>query len=150
MSIPIMKRRKYTRWTKEVLEPIVKESISYAQCLDKMGLVKAGGNYDTITRLIEKFDLDASHFLGQAHNLGKELVPFDGLMKKSSIKKRILKERRHQCEECGNIEWNNQIIPLELEHIDGNNRNNSRENLKLLCPNCHAQTKTYRNRKRCM
>ena len=63
-----MKRRKYTRWTKEVLEPIVRESISYAQCLDKMGLVKAGGNYHTITRLIEKFDLDASHFLVQAHN----------------------------------------------------------------------------------
>ena len=143
-----MKKRKYTRWTKEVLEPIVKESISYAQCLDKMGLVNAGGNYANLQRNIDKYNLDTKHFLGQAHNAGKEIKPFDNLVRRESIKKRLLKERRHQCEECGNIEWNNQIISLELEHIDGNNRNNSRENLKLLCPNCHAQTPTYRNRKR--
>jgi len=35
-------------------------------------------------------------------------------------------------------------IPIELEHIDGNSENNMLENLKLLCPNCHSLTPTYK------
>ena len=138
--------RTYTKWTKEKLEPIVKSSISYAECIRKMGL--KGGNYTNLQRNIDKFEIDTSHMLGQAHNKGKEFVPFEGLMKSSSIKKRLISELGHLCQKCYNTEWNNQMIPLELEHIDGNNRNNSRENVTLLCPNCHAQTPTYRNRKR--
>jgi hypothetical protein len=34
-------------------------------------------------------------------------------------------------------------IPIELDHIDGDNQNNNLENLRILCPNCHAQTSTY-------
>jgi hypothetical protein len=37
-------------------------------------------------------------------------------------------------------------IPLELDHIDGHHWNNSLDNLRLLCPNCHAQTPTYKAR----
>lgn len=36
------------------------------------------------------------------------------------------------------------LIPLEVEHIDGNYKNNSEENLTLLCPNCHSLTSTYK------
>jgi 5-methylcytosine-specific restriction endonuclease McrA len=42
--------------------------------------------------------------------------------------------------------WLNQPIPLELDHIDGNNQNNQLNNLRLLCPNCHAQTSNYRGK----
>ena len=140
--------RKYNRWTKEQLKPIVESSLSYAQCLDKMGLVKAGGNYGTIQRLIDKFELDDSHFLGQAHNRGKELKVFEGLIGRKSIKNRLISEIGHTCTCCNNSEWLGELITLELEHIDGDNRNNSRENLTLLCPNCHSQTKTWRNRNR--
>ena len=86
--------------------------------------------------------------LHQAHNRGKEFVQFDELKKPKDIKRRILSERGHVCECCGFTEWMGQPIPLELEHVSGNNRDNSRENLKLLCCNCHAQTSTWRNRKR--
>lgn len=68
---------------------------------------------------------------------------FDG---KGSHKKVLIQEKGHFCENCNNSEWMGQPISLELEHCDGNNRNNNRENLKLLCPNCHAQTKFYRGR----
>ena len=37
-------------------------------------------------------------------------------------------------------------IPLELDHIDGDRENNSRENCRLLCANCHSQTPTFRGR----
>lgn len=54
-----------------------------------------------------------------------------------------------KCEQCLLNEWNGKEIPLELHHIDGNKINNKRENLQILCPNCHAQTSNYgiRNRK---
>ena len=61
-------------------------------------------------------------------------------------KKVLLNERGHKCEDCGLMEWKSQPIPLELEHIDGDNKNNVRENLKLLCCNCHALTPTWRGR----
>lgn len=35
------------------------------------------------------------------------------------------------------------LIPLQLEYKDGNSTNHKKENLELLCPNCHAQTSTY-------
>jgi 5-methylcytosine-specific restriction endonuclease McrA len=34
-------------------------------------------------------------------------------------------------------------VPIQLEHIDGDSKNNSLDNLKLLCPNCHSLTDTY-------
>ncbi|MFW5895280.1 MAG: HNH endonuclease [archaeon] len=33
---------------------------------------------------------------------------------------------------------------LEIEHIDGNAKNNREENLDLICPNCHSLTSTYK------
>lgn len=53
------------------------------------------------------------------------------------------------CEVCERQEWNGKPIPLELDHMDGNHSNNKLENLRILCPNCHAQTPTYKinNRK---
>ena len=58
----------------------------------------------------------------------------------------LLSERGHRCEDCGLSEWKDQPIPLELEHTDGDNQNHTRENLKLLCCNCHALTPTWRGR----
>jgi 5-methylcytosine-specific restriction endonuclease McrA len=54
----------------------------------------------------------------------------------------------HRCANCRNTRWLNQPIPLELDHINGNNKDNRLKNLRLLCPNCHAQTPTYRSKKR--
>jgi 5-methylcytosine-specific restriction endonuclease McrA len=64
------------------------------------------------------------------------------------VKRRLLKEgiKKHICEKCELIKWNNLPIPLELNHKDGNRFNHNLENLELLCPNCHAQTDTYRGK----
>ena len=64
----------------------------------------------------------------------------------SSIKKFLLEERGHKCEICKNIKWMKKDIPLEMDHIDGNHQNNSFENIRLICPNCHAQTPTYKGK----
>jgi hypothetical protein len=62
------------------------------------------------------------------------------------IQKRLINEGiiKPVCEICNISEWLNKPIPLELHHIDGNRHNHFLGNLKLLCPNCHSQTDTFR------
>lgn len=52
----------------------------------------------------------------------------------------------YKCSKCGIEKWNNKEIILELDHINGINNDNRLENLRLLCPNCHSQTDTFRGR----
>ena len=65
-----------------------------------------------------------------------------------ALRRYLLRTRPHTCEnpECGLSLWCGQPIPLEMDHIDGNSENNTEENLRLICVNCHALTPTYRNK----
>jgi len=65
-----------------------------------------------------------------------------------SKKSRVLLEQENKCNKCGNSHWLGQPMTLEFEHKDGNHFNNERSNLECLCPNCHAQTTTWRGRNR--
>lgn len=51
-------------------------------------------------------------------------------------------------EKCNISDWNGKELIFELHHIDGNKNNNVKNNLQILCPNCHSQTDTFRNKKR--
>ncbi len=61
-----------------------------------------------------------------------------------NFKNSLLLSRGHRCESCTNTEWMGKPITLELEHVDADRVNNTEENLKLPCPNCHSQTSTWR------
>lgn len=58
----------------------------------------------------------------------------------------VIREKGYSCEICGISSWLGESITLEMDHIDGDRKNNAIENLRLLCPNCHAQTPTWRGR----
>lgn len=66
----------------------------------------------------------------------------------NKLRIRLLSEgvKDSKCECCGLSTWLGKNIPLELDHIDGNCYNHIIENLRILCPNCHAQTETYRGK----
>lgn len=62
------------------------------------------------------------------------------------VHRTLAEMRGYACEICGISEWNGKEIKLECDHIDGNHTNNVVENLRLICPNCHSQTDTYKNK----
>lgn len=62
-------------------------------------------------------------------------------------KKKVLEEQKFKCKICGIKEWMSKEITLHFDHIDGNKKNESRDNLRFLCPNCHSQTDTYCGKK---
>ena len=63
-------------------------------------------------------------------------------------RRKLLEECDNLCSKCNVNEWQGEKLTLEIDHIDGNNKNHKKENLRMLCPNCHSLTPTFRNRKR--
>lgn len=149
-----MKLRKYTE---ENLKDAVKKSTSMHQVLKMLNVAPYGGNYIVLKKALKYFQLDTDHFTGQGWSKGKTFVPKRNLseyldnqfpIQSYKLKKRLLKEKvmKQICSACGRKTWMNNPIPLELDHINGDNQNNKLNNLRLLCPNCHALTPTYRGK----
>ena len=62
-----------------------------------------------------------------------------------TLKKHLVETHgvEYRCAICGLDSWQGKEITLELDHIDGDNSNNEKDNLRFLCPNCHSQTDTF-------
>ncbi len=63
------------------------------------------------------------------------------------LRRYLISKHDEKCSQCA---WSIKhsvtgVVPLEIDHIDGNAENNAEENLRLLCPNCHALTPHFRN-----
>lgn len=72
-------------------------------------------------------------------------TPFE-LLGLTNKRKRVFEEQNYCCNKCSLDTWLGFPITLELEHKDGDNKNNVRENLEALCPNCHSLTTTWRGK----
>ena len=149
--------RKYTR---EVLEEAVTESTSVMGVMRHLGLVPAGGSHAHISRAIKRLGIDTSHFIryqNGAHR--RRLDPAEILVRrppgsnraKPHLLRRALMEigRPYMCVGCANDgTWLGEPLSLAIDHIDGDFLNNEADNLRFLCPNCHAQTASYAGRSR--
>jgi hypothetical protein len=144
--------------TPEELRVAVAASFSLAEVLRRLGRPDNGGQRSALRRLIAQEHLDTAHFLGQAHNRGKPgtvpakrpeeiLVRHDGKHRTATTPlRRALSSVGvpEHCVRCGiGPEWLGKPMTLEVDHINGDWSDDRRENLQLLCPNCHAITKTW-------
>lgn len=102
---------------------------------------------ETLNRYLKIMNIEYSGNMGlKGHVKSNSYINAEEYAKKESgVKSHILKTKlirenikEYKCERCGLSTWLDQPIPLELHHIDGNHYNNDFNNLKLLCPNCHA------------
>ena len=152
------------QYTKDWLKELCQDSYSYAEVLRKAGRKQGGGTQATLRKKIEEFGIDISHFTGQRwqdspnqidnHENREKYSLEEVFIKNSPVTQKVLRgyvERHnlipYKCQNCGcDGHWQNGIIALEIDHIDGDNTNNEISNLRYLCPNCHALTDTYRGK----
>lgn len=151
-----------TKYTKEKLEKAVLFCSSYADVARYFEISPHGGAQNNLKKKIEKFNISVDHFKGQAWSKGIVLgnkrktaseilivLPTGSNREKSYLLRRAMVEKGiiEECCYC-NIKktWNDLPIVLEIDHIDGNYLNNSISNLRFMCPNCHSQTPTYKNK----
>ncbi len=149
----------YTKEKKEQIRIAVVQSEGIAGVCRCLGMKPMGGNYRTIRKYIREMGLDISHFTGQGHARGKkgrapnkiplsEILTLGTSYSGSRLSKRLISEgiMERRCGGCDRTKWEGVPIPVELDHINGDSSDNRVENLRLLCPNCHAFTDTYRGR----
>ncbi|MFI6087407.1 HNH endonuclease [Streptomyces sp. NPDC051218] len=146
------------------LRDLVRNSGSYAEVMRGLGLEVNDTNHRRIRRAAARLSLDTSHFKRRAWGQPERPAP-------PPIAPRVLivlpdhagrtnRARLHralteigvpyECAGCGSTgEWLGRPITLQIDHVNGDWRDNRRENLRYLCPNCHALTETWcRNRRR--
>lgn len=151
---------KKVEYTKELLEEKVKDCYSFAELCRRLGLGPEGSNPKTVRKKMDEFNVDYSHFTGQAWNANSNNPVYRGkylpnLSEHSSLSSSHVKEllfklelKENKCECCGLTEWQGKPIICELHHLNGDVTDNRLENLTILCPNCHSQTDNFRRRNR--
>ena len=146
---------------KSGLQKLADESNSCKEILVKLGLKPYGSNYDTLKKYFKIFEINTTKLDENREVSLQEFRKWDPSKKQYTLeqiiekpgvryqpyklKKRLIDAgyKENKCEICGISEWMGKEISLQLHHKDGDETNNTLENLQILCPNCHSQTDNY-------
>lgn len=142
--------QKIPNWRELVIEASL-NSKSATEAAAKLGI-----KYDTYKKYAVKYECFKTNQSGKGttKSSGSKIPLADILEGKhpqyqsNKLRIRLLDEKlfERKCYTCFNTEWLDNLIPLELEHIDGDCTNHLLNNLTMICPNCHAFTDTYRGK----
>ena len=147
----------------QLLREAVPSARGIADVIRMLGMDPTGARYRAVRAEIDRLGLDTSHFLGQAHYRGtrswarrspESVLVYQpdqlGRSKTERVRRAMLDVGVPEvCAKCGTgPSWHGKTMTLEVDHISGDFRDNRRENLRFLCPNCHATTNTYCRKKR--
>ncbi|MEU1086164.1 HNH endonuclease [Streptomyces sp. NPDC005576] len=140
----------------QVVEAVA-HSVSIAETLRRLGRPDNGAQRALLRTWVSEQGIDTSHFLGQAHQRSKPshmpkrraeevLVHHTGPRSRATQLRRALLDlgTPQKCAGCGTgAVWLGKPMTLEIDHINGDPYDDRRENLRMLCPNCHAITSTW-------
>jgi 5-methylcytosine-specific restriction endonuclease McrA len=149
-------------WTKLRVDPdrlsaAVRTSTSYAQVMRTLGLDEHL-NHRKVRVAVRELGLDTSHFTRRSTDLpppkprGRRpedvlsVLPPGSTRLQHKTLRRALDAKRvpYACSRCGNPGvWQSEPMTLQIDHINGDWHDNRLENLRYLCPNCHALTETW-------
>lgn len=140
---------KRIKYTKDLLEPIIKSSFTWVEVCKKLGLKGRTGAQSHLKKKAESFKISFFHFTGKSSIKGR-ISPnkkhsleycYDGCnINSHTLKLKLISDgiKKYECELCGLEKWMSDEIPLELDHKNSNHKDNRLENLQIICANCHS------------
>ena len=119
--------------------------------------VRVGLHYNTFIRKAKKLNVYKPNQGARGTNKPspKSKIPTNEILEgkhphyqTNKLRIRLLNEgiKEEKCEVCGITDWNGEKLSFELDHINGIRNDHREENLRIICPNCHSQTTTYRGK----